>query len=360
MTQAMTLLALLAAIAIALQVATASPSFVDARDPAVSAGRRRFLQNVAELVVFVTAGVALWAAVPALVSSAPRVLDVRAGGMLLVALLVAVLAADATEVAERPVDRASFRAAQRRLRLRRLEAAARAWAGGGRPPSLAWQVLVASGMVLAAPALILVARRALLSEWSLVAAAAGLAVGVVVIALVWWICLCAAQCEWSDAAFAIVVGGGTLALVTLGVVAAVLDGVTPREGYGELLTVVLALAVPAAAAVTALGCDRRGRRRPVQHWVVLFLVRAIRRPVRVTTPVSGTALASVVCAPLFPVGLVLAHAALRQIEVARTAGSMGGGIRGRGLVRAARLISWSIPGVVIVALAGAAALSSGT
>lgn len=138
---------ILAAVAIALQLAVRTPSETESR-PASAVARRRFLCSIANLVVPSSFALAAYSTAPAL-AGAPESLDfVRLFGPWLCGVLMALIAADASVASDPEFDRAEMGRLYRARTARRLLVGLRMV--GDRPGavtsrSIAWQALVLAG-----------------------------------------------------------------------------------------------------------------------------------------------------------------------------------------------------------------------
>lgn len=315
---------LLAAVAIALQLAVRTPSETETR-PATVLARRRFLCSVAGLVVPATFALAVYSIVPTF-SSGPEHFDVvRMFGPVLCGVLVALIAADAGVASDPDFAPAELgRVWRARLARRRLEGLR--MVGDSPKPvrarSVARQVLTLIGVpVLIALTSSLAAPDLHLRQRFLLIALA-LGVSVIVYAIAAYFYMSAVMRNWLNVAFTItlVVIFGTLCWLMF--VTNTLQSTADSRSLAPAMTTfawaVVYVAVPSFLAVWSLAPYRDRRPRLLGLIVKRVLLTRLRNRNRGLQPAEGPAYNTLALiapwvSPLVPFGLVLGVIARQQI-----------------------------------------------
>lgn len=349
---ALELLAFLAVLAVALQVAvTTLPAGSSRR----VSGRRMFLVTVASVMVPLVAGVGLWSAASQLYQGGLRTDYVRLLGIPLLALIVAVFAFDAAQAARDVGEEHVLREAERVLRRQRLRRALAEVSGRSRRPSRR-RLVVQGVLVLALPLGLYFAvswvgdlpvRTAAVATVVVIALLACAAVGTFTAAL--------ARADRFTASMVAVVTTLVVCVSTLELALLLIAGRSAGDPQTALVAVAARTwAAPVGGLVVAAclaAAPRPGRPRPLlRHLAAVGTARQLSRasviaPRPVTSPKAVAALWASV---FFPFGLLLSRAALDELRVApppRYAVD-----RSRRAARAAAVISWSVPALVLVGL----------
>lgn len=318
---------LLAAVAVALQLAVRAPSEAETR-PATVLARRRFLCGIARLVVPSSFALAAYAAIPVL-ASAPQVLDLaRFFGPVLLAALVALVAADAGVASDPDFAPDELGRVWRARVARRILIGLRMIGGQGSPApnhAIAWQAAALVGAPVLT-AMVSFASAPELQSWQrFVLVLVAVAVAGIVYALAVGVYLNAVTHEWVTVAFIIVLTAAMGAALWLSLGLTMLQR-TAKEGSSALaptLTVegwaLMYVAVPAAFTAWLLTPSRTGRPRAL-GWVVKgVLTRRLKRRHHRLNPATdpafnGLALAAPWLSVFLPFGMILAVIAKQQIR----------------------------------------------
>lgn len=357
---------ILAALAVALQLAVRTPSEAETK-PATVLARRRFLCDVARLLVLGSFTLAFYVLIPVLLSG-PEVLDVlRLFGPALVGILVALVAADAgvasdPDFAPTELGRV-WRARVARDALHGLRVV------GDQTADVSRRAIVAQWVaLLGIPVLVAVASAVSVPEIEL-----SQRIGLVVIALIvtgvvygatFGIYMNALANDWVTVVAIVIVTALLGASVWLTVPLAVLTR-TGQEGLSTLSPalsvagwVLVYVAVPAVLAVWCLMPSRAGHPRAL-GWVVRgVLARRLRRRHRGLNssqrpPFNRLALAAPLLSLFVPFGLILGFVAKQQI---RRASASRPAVHQRGEWAANLAIAITV--VVLIALVGSAFLGA--
>jgi hypothetical protein len=357
---------ILAALAVALQLAVRTPSEAETK-PATALARRRFLCDVARLLVLGSFTLAFYVLIPVLLSG-PEILDVvRLFGPVLVGMLVALVAADAgvasdPDFAPTELGRV-WRARVARDALQGLRVV------GDQTADVSRRTIVVQWAAL----LVTPVGAAIASALSVPGLQSSQRIGLVVIAMIvtvvvygttFGIYMNALANDWVTVV-AIVVATALLGVsVWLTAPVAVLTR-TGQEGSSSLSPalsvagwVLVYVAVSAALAVWCLMPSRAGRPRAL-GWVVRgILARRVRRRHRGPNssqrpPFNRLALAAPWLSVFVPFGLILGFLAKQQI---RRASASRPAVHQRGEWAANLAIAITI--VVLVALVSAAFLGA--
>lgn len=326
---------LLAAVAVALQLAVRTPSEAETRAATVLA-RRRFLCGIARIVVLGSFSLAAYAAIPAL-SSAPSALDIaRIFGPLALGALVAFVAADAGVASDPDFAPAELGRVWRARVARRTLVGLRMIGDGASGMSrraIAWQVValivtpVLAGLISSASAPEMTPRqRVILVVIALVVA--GVIYGITVS-----IYVNAVSREWfAVAAFVLLAAASGLVLwLTLGIWMLQRSAEEESTALAPTLTVeawaLVYMAVPAALAAWSISPSRGGRPRALGLVVRAILLRRLARrhhglnPSAVP-PFNRLALTAPWLSVFLPFGMILGVIAKHQIRRASNSPTM--------------------------------------
>lgn len=321
---------ILAALAIALQLAVRTPSVTETR-PATAVARRRFLCSIASLVVPSSVALAAYST-PAALAGAPETLDlVRLFGPWLCAAFVAVIAADAGVASDPEYDRAEMG------RLYRARVARRVLVGlrmvGERDNevtsrSITWQAFVLAGAPAATAILSFAAAPELLPRQAVALVVLALVVAGVVYVIATRVYINTIARDWVAVSGIIV---GTVMVGAIGWV--ILIGVSAQWMFAErslmpaATTVAWALVylvVPAIVAAWSLIPFNDGRPRVLGLVVRRALVKKLKNRNRSVqrsndATFNGLALVAPWLSPFLPFGIVLGVIAKQQIRRSRIA-----------------------------------------
>lgn len=319
---------LLAAVAIALQLAVRTPSAAESR-PATALARRRFLCAVAAVVVPGTFALVVYATIPAL-ADAPGQLDlVRLFSPALCGILVALIAADAGVASDPDFAPAEIgrvwraRVARRRLVALRVigdaPATARSW-------TTVWQTIV----LLAVPVLIVsvwaVTAPVLLTEQRIALVILSVPLTAVIYAVAAVAYLSAITREWLEV-IGIIVGSGILgSLCWLTFVVAIFQSAAESRATGPVMAT-LAYTVAYVAATACLATWSLASFPGDQPRVLALIVRKTLRkrvkerhkglPSKEAPAYNRLALVSPWVSPVLPFGMILGVIARQQIMRAK-------------------------------------------
>lgn len=359
---------LLAAVAIALQLAVRTPSEVETR-PATVLARRRFLCGIAQLVVLGAFALAIHASIPAL-ADAPAVLDVvRLFGPPALALLIAFIAADAG-VASDPDSAPAELGRVWRARVARRSLIGLRMIGhrisGTSKRAIGWQIVT----LFAAPALIagasaVAAPSAKPSQWHALVLVS-LVIAVAIYGLTVSVYANAVAHEWVNVAVIVVIAA-TCGMVTwLNLAILMLQRAVDEKStaLAPALAVeawaLVYVAVPAALAVFLISPSRAGRPRVLGLCVRAILLRRLNSRHRGLNPktapqVNRLALTAPWVSFFVPFGMIIGVIAKHQIRHANSSPASPPQ-RGEWLANLAIIMTIAVLAVLIVALfVGAAA-----
>lgn len=318
---------LLAAIAIALQLAVRTPSEAETR-PATVLARRRFLCEIARLVVLGSFTLAAYATIPVL-TSAPHILDVvRLFAPAILGTLVGLVAADAGVASDPDFAPAELGRVWRARVARRTLIGLRMvgdQTSAGPDRGTAWQAAV----LVLVPVLIGVASTASAPElgpWQRIGLVlTAVAVAVLVYAITVRVYLDAVAHDWVNVIFTVVLTAAVGAAIGLTIATMMLQR-TANEGSSTLaptLTVegwaLVYVAVPAVLAAWCVMPSRDARPRALGWAVRAVLVRKLNRRHLGLNPRKGPAfnrlaLAAPWLSVFLPFGMILAIIAKQQIR----------------------------------------------
>lgn len=319
---------LLAAVAIALQLAVSTPSAAESR-PATALARRRFLCTVAAVVVPGTFALVVYAAIPALADAPGRLDLVRLFGPALCGMLVALIAADAGVASDPDFAPAEIgrvwraRVARRRLIALRIlgdaPATARSW-------TTVWQTIV----LLAVPVLIVsvwaVTAPVLLSEQRIALVILSVPLTVAIYAVAALAYLSTITREWLEVT-GIIVGAVVFgSFCWLSFVVAVFQSAAESRATGPVMTT-LAYTVAYVAATACLATWSLTSFSGGQPRVLALIVRkTLRKRVRErykglasknAPAYNRLALVAPWVSPVLPFGMILGVIARQQIMRAK-------------------------------------------
>ncbi|UPL14353.1 hypothetical protein [Microbacterium galbinum] len=321
---------ILAALAIALQLAVRTPSVTETR-PATAVARRRFLCSIANLVVPSSVALAAYST-PAALAGAPETLDlVRVFGPWLCAAFVAVIAADAGVASDPEYDRAEMGRLYRARVARRVLVGLR-MVGERRDEvtsrSIAWQSFVLAGAPAATAIVSFASAPELLPRQAVALVILALVVAGVVYAVATRVYVNIIARDW------ITVSGIITGTILVGAIGwLMLIGISARWMVAEHSLVpatttvawaVVYVAVPAIVAAWSLIPFSDGRPRLLGLVVRRALLKKLKNRNRSVqrsdgATFNGLALVAPWLSPFLPFGIVLGVIAKQQIRRSRIA-----------------------------------------
>lgn len=326
---------LLAAVAVALQLAVRTPSEAETRAATVLA-RRRFLCGIARVVILGSFSLAAYAAIPAL-AGAPSVLDIaRIFGPLALGGLVAFVAADAGVASDPDFAPAELGRVWRARVARRTLVGLRMigdQASVISRRSIAWQ----GGALIVAPVLTGLVSSASAPEMNprqrLILVVIALVVAGVIYGLTVGVYVNAVAHEWFTVALFVImaVASGLILWLTLGIWMLQRAAEEGSTALAPTLTVeawaLTYIAVPAALAAWSVSPSRAGQPRALGLVVRAVLLRRLTRRHHglnpsTAPPFNRLALAAPWLSVFLPFGMILGVIAKHQIRRANNSPTM--------------------------------------